>query len=115
MAHPGDCQGVLALGVEAPDQLQSDAVPWAPSASDALDVVHQDEAADVALRLPPPADADAGKLVDRAPDVPGQVASRSELRVVRWAQPAAAAAPCKQGAARFAERSFAEQEAAAAP
>ena len=103
-----------ASAQEVPEALQvlhpEDALPWETAASDAWDAAHPAAMADEALQASEAADAE--RSVAPARDVPALAASSNQSVHwdVRWAEPASAAAPCRQAAARFAEQSCAAAE-----
>lgn len=66
--------------------------------------------ADEALRASEAADAERSVAPARAVPALAASSNQSVRWDVRWAEPASAAAPCRQAAARFAERSCAAAE-----
>jgi hypothetical protein len=108
--HPDDYLDELVPEAEAPGQLQWDAVPWGPSASDAWDGALPGGAADAAHQLPEVlADAGAGKSADPAQGGLALDASFQPERQRGTSEPARldAAAPYKPDAVLSAERSCA--------
>jgi len=112
-ALPDGCPDALVPAVEAPDLRPADACPSATAASDASDAAPQAAQPD-AEDHPALAAAVAEKLVVPAPDAPELDATCPEPKpqLVRWAQPAEAAEPYIQVAARSAARSCAAKESA---
>jgi hypothetical protein len=112
-ALPDGSPDARVPAVEVPDLRPVDACPSATAASDASDAVPQAAQPDAADH-PALADAVAEKLVVPAPDAPELDATCPERKpqLVRWAQPAEAAEPYIQVAARSAARSCAAKESA---
>jgi hypothetical protein len=102
---------------EGRDRHQSDEVRWEPSAWGASDDARRDGEADAErlVLLALLADADAEKLAGRELGVRAQDELFLELLLEQWALQHAAAELCTPGADRSAERSCAEQAAAAVP
>ena len=102
---------------EALGQLQSDAVPWGLSASDAWDGAPPDEAANAARQHPVvPGGVDAERSADPVQGGPARDASfPPERPLARLGLPARpdGAAPCRPDAVQSGERSYAALDSAA--
>ena len=116
-AHPDGCRDELNPEAEGRDRHQSDEVRWEPSAWDAWDGARPDEEADAERLVLLALLADAGAEKSAGRELGGRVQDElfPELQREQWARQDAAAELCTRGADRSAERSCAEQAAAAAP